>query len=163
MYGYYQRPAKGVSSPFQLLYRKDPRMVASDRIGFDDRTLFTNMRSFELMARSVLRASKVDPVVRLVGSQGGNRNSFDVHDIVFKMCGTVFATAKWPALKPKFYGPGSAVGAEHLGMNSFHPTRSVPAPCNTTVVLFATISRKGTALFDTIEKEDASLQRKRKV
>ena len=113
LYGYRRRHLDSGLSPFQLLYGVVPRMKYQPDSGDLAEGATEEQRSFELMALSAHRASRVveKNTPRRVLTEP---KLFEVGDVVLVARGqSPASTAKWPAFTTKYYGPCLVVHARH--------------------------------------------------
>lgn len=114
-YGYCRHPSTNGKSSFQLLYGVKPRIlrVNGEQATSTDFSARIHSRNIELLSACALRAGRVDAQIRSHAAPKETAETFRAGDLVLVTHGSVFASAKWPAIQPKLYGPCTVIEASH--------------------------------------------------
>lgn len=110
IYGYRRRPLRIGVSPFELLYGIEPRFSPDDpAVG---REVPVEGRCLENIASVSLRAVRADNHGTVLS--GKKEERYGIGDLVLVAHGRALTKGtKWPAFKPKFYGPCRIVAGRH--------------------------------------------------
>lgn len=112
VFGYCRRQTQEDPSQFQLLYGVKPRILMQ---GYKTvaPVVDESLRQVEAFAVAAMRAMETDIQAMKARQNAGVDTLFHEKDLVVVVFGKYFTAAKWPALKPRAYGPAKIVEARH--------------------------------------------------
>lgn len=104
---YFRQPIRGRTSPFELLYGAK-KFMATDTMR--KVTESAGYRDIEPLAVHALRAERSDKQTERISKKGP---TFQKGYLVLVAYDTAFGDMKWPAVKQKYYGPGTVINAQN--------------------------------------------------
>lgn len=115
VFGYCRRPLREAPSPFQLLYGVKPRILSTDvsRRFHAARGSGLTFWEVEILVGCSERASRASTQNQAKSPKRVHVERFKVGDLVLVAHGLVFSSTKWPAVRPKLYGPCTVERAQH--------------------------------------------------